>query len=244
MSIGLLPLCRNQTTINTNAMKLLGKKHLQTLAMLPASAAFMLLGMSAAHAAYPDVILADKPIAYYRLEEAAGSSTAVDSSASGAFPGVYNVSGSFPLLGQAGIDPTSVALSVAQPSAVTAGYYDELNQQAPFSFEIWAKPISTDPANYRCPIGNFSGWGTATQSGWYIYQVAGSPTAFACITASGVWIQSAAITLLDWYHLVGTYDGTNMSFYLNGALVGTQNASGYTANSVNNARVNPLALGY
>src|SRR5208283_2255953 len=40
-----------------------------------------------------------------------------------------------------------------------------------------------------------------------------------------------------------TYDGTNMSFYLNGALVGTQSASGYTANSVNNAGVNPIALG-
>ena len=244
MSLGLLPLCRDQTTINTNAMKLPRKKTIQTFAMLPASVTFMLLGMSTAHAAYPDVILADKPIAYYRLEEAPGSSTAVDSSASGAFPGTYVVNGSYPLLGQPGIDTNSIALSVAQPSSVTAGYYAELNQQAPFSFEIWAKPISTDPANYRCPIGNFSGWGTATQSGWYIYQVPGSPTAFACITASGVWITSPPITLLEWYHLVGTYDGTNMSFYLNGALVGTQSAAGYTANSVNNAGVNPIALGY
>ena len=242
-SIGLLPLCRDQTTINTNAMKLLGKRTSQTLAMLPASAAFMLLGMSAAHAAYPDVILADNPIAYYRLEEAPGSGTAVDSSASGAFPGVYNINGSYPLLGQPGIDTNSIALSVAQPSSVTAGYYAELNQQAPFSFEIWAKPISTDPANYRCPIGNFSGWGTATQSGWYVYQTPGSPATFACITASGVWITSPAVALFNWYHLVGTYNGTTMSFYVNGVLIGTQNAAGYTANSVNNAGVNPIALG-
>jgi hypothetical protein len=211
--------------------------------VLPFAAAFVFLGIYEASAAnYPTTILADNPLAYYRLEETSGT-TAADSSASGAFPGIYNVSGSYPLMGQPGIDTNSIALSVAQPSSVTAGYYAALNQQAPFSFEIWAKPISTDPANYRCPIGNFSGWGTATQSGWYIYQVAGSPTAFACITASGVWIQSPTITLFNWYHLVGTYDGTNMSFYLNGALVGTQSAAGYTANSVNNAGVNPIALG-
>jgi hypothetical protein len=211
--------------------------------MLPFVAALVLSGIRTVSAAdYPTTILADHPTAYYRLEETSGT-TAVDSSASGAFPGVYNVNGSYPLLGQPGIDSNSIVLSVAQPASVTAGYYDALNQQAPFSFEIWAKPISTDPVNYRCPIGNFSGWGTATQSGWYVYQIPGAPTAFACITASGVWITSPTISLFNWYHLVGTYDGTNMSFYLNGALVGTQSAAGYTANSVNNAGVNPIALG-
>ncbi|WP_083809024.1 LamG-like jellyroll fold domain-containing protein [Pedosphaera parvula] len=211
---------------------------------VPFAAALALSGVRVASAAdYPTTILGDHPMAYYRLEETS-STAAVDSSASGAFPGVYNVSGSNPLLGQPGIDTNSIALSVAQPSSVTAGYYDEMNQQAPFSFEIWANPISTDLANYRCPIGNFSGWNTSTQSGWYVYQIAGSPTAFACITASGVWIQSAAVTLFNWYHIVGVYDGTNMSFYLNGTLVGTQSAAGYTANSVNNAGVNPIALGF
>jgi hypothetical protein len=211
--------------------------------LVPFVAALVLSGVRTVGAAdYPTTILADHPIAYYRLEETSGT-TAVDSSASGAFPGVYNVNGSYPLLGQPGIDTNSIVLSVAQPASVTAGYYDAMNQQAPFSFEIWAKPISTDPANFRCPIGNFSGWGTATQSGWYVYQSAGAPNTFAFITASGVWITSPTISLFNWYHLVGTYDGTNMSFYLNGALVGTQSAAGYTANSVNNAGVNPIALG-
>ena len=136
--------------------------------LVPFVAALVLSGVRTVGAAdYPTTILADHPIAYYRLEETSGT-TAVDSSASGAFPGVYNVNGSYPLLGQPGIDTNSIVLSVAQPASVTAGYYDAMNQQAPFSFEIWAKPISTDPANFRCPIGNFSGWGTATQSGWYV----------------------------------------------------------------------------
>jgi len=214
--------------------------------LLPLAAFLVTAGVRLAGAAdYPTTILADNPICYYRLEEAQGSSEAVDSSASGQFSGTYNysTSGAYPLMGEPGIDTNSITLSVAQPSSVTAGYYDELNQQAPFSFEIWARPTSTDPSNYRCPIGNFSGWGTATQSGWYVYQTPGASTTFACITASGVWITSPTITLFDWYHLVGTYDGTNMSFYVNGVLVGTQSAAGYTANSVNNAGANPVALG-
>ena len=214
--------------------------------ILTLAAAFALAGIRAVNAAdYPTTILADNPLAFYRLDETSGG-TAVDSSASGAFPGAYNYSadGLYPELGLPGIDTNSIDLSEGDPSTVTAGYYDALNQQAPFSVEIWARPISTDPANWRCPIGNFSGWGTATQSGWYVYQAPGAPTTFAFImVGSGAWITSPTIALLKWYHLVGTYDGTNASFYLNGVLVGTQNAAGYAANTVNNAGVNPIALG-
>jgi hypothetical protein len=181
-----------------------------------------------------------------RLEESQGASTAADSSAAGLYPGtyVYSSNDAYPLMQQPGIDTNSITLSVGEPSSVTVGYYDALNQQAPFSFEIWARPTSTDPVNDRCPIGNFSGWGTATQSGWYLYQVNGSPTSFALVTPGGVWVAGPTVSLFKWYHLAGTFDGTNMSFYVNGVLAGTQNASsGFVANSVNNAGLNPIALG-
>ena len=208
----------------------------------------MLLGLSAAQAAYPDVILSDNAVCFLRLNESQGASVAVDSSASGAYPGVYQYStdNAYPLLQQLGIDTNSITLSVTDPSSVTIGYDDALNQQAPFSFEIWARPISSDPANYRCPVGNFSGWGAAGgATGWYIYQNPGVPSSFIFVTPGGNWIQSSAITLLDWYHLAVTCDAnTNFSFYLNGALVGTQSGVGvYVANSVANAGVNPITLG-
>jgi hypothetical protein len=225
-------------------MKLTRQSTMWKKQMLPFAAALVLAGVRTASAVdYPSTILADHPIAYYRLEETSGT-TAADSSASGLFPGTYIVNGSHPLLGQPGIDTNSIALLAAQASSVTAGYYAELNQQAPFSFEIWARPASVSSTDYRCPIGNFSGWGTATQSGWYVYQTpGGAGSAFAFImVGSGVWI-SQGMAPLNWYHLVGTYNGTNASFYINGALVGTQNASGYAANSVNNSGVNVLGLG-
>ncbi len=209
-------------------------------------AAFLLTGVRMASAAdYPTTILADKPIVYYRLEETSGS-TAVDSSASGLFPGDYNYSSDnlYPALGQVGIDTNSIHVSASDPSDVTAGYYPELNQQAPFSFEIWAEPTSLDPVNYRCPVGNFSGW-TAHPTGWYVYQTPGTPCTFAFVLQPAqYWIAYSGVTPGKWYHLVGTYDGTNATFYVNGVAVAAPlPVPVFTNNAVYNPGGYPLGIG-
>ena len=146
-----------------------------------ATAVLAILSVWSARAAdYPTTILADNPRAYFRLEETSGT-TAVDSSSTGSFPGTYVTSGAFPILGQPGIKTNSISLSSGQAASVTAGYYPELNQPGPFSFEIWARPVSVPTGgNYRCPIGNSPAFGTATQSGWYIYQTSFSIMVFLC----------------------------------------------------------------
>jgi len=207
----------------------------------------LVLSLPAAKAAtYPDTVLADNPLAYYRFEETSGT-TAADSSASGLYPGTYNVNGAYPLLGQPGIDINSISLQAATASSVTAGYYPDLNPQGPFSFEVWVRPTSAPTGgDYRCPIGNFGGWATGGGygSGWYIYQTPNPGSGLAFIMApTGVWI-SSGYTLFNWYHLVGTYDGTNASFFVNGALIGTQAATGYLANPANALGMGQRADGY
>jgi len=209
------------------------------------AAALILSGIGAGAADYPTTILADNPLAYFRLEETSGT-VAADSSASGAFPGNYVTSGSYPILGQPGIDTNSVSVSSSQgPDYVTVGYYPELNQPGPFSFEVWARPVSVPTGgNYRCPIGNSPAFGTVTASGWYVYQTPDVPSELALVTPTGdVFISTTDYQLFKWYHIAGTYDGTNMSFYLNGVLVGTQKASAYVANSVNNAGACVFGIG-
>ena len=215
---------------------------------LPLLAAIVLLGAPAVNAAtYPSTVLADNPVAYYRLEELPGAVNAIDSSVSGAYPATYNYNGIYPELGQPGIDTNSIAMLTAQASSVTAGYYADLNPQGPFSFEVWARPTSAPTGgDYRCPIGNFGGWGTGggNGSGWYVYQTPSPGSGFAFIMApTGVWI-STSYSLFNWYHLVGTYDGTNASFYVNGALIGTQAAGGYLANPANALAIGNRGDGY
>src|SRR5215471_19347150 len=72
----------------------------------------VLLKPLAASAAYPDTILSDHPVAYYRLEELTGASTAADSSGNG-LDATYvgNNAGTSPQLGLPGIDTNSVAFN-------------------------------------------------------------------------------------------------------------------------------------
>jgi len=214
----------------------------------PAVMACLLLGLRAMNAAdYPTTILADHPLGYYRLEETSGYSAA-DSSASGLYPGniIYSPDQTYPVLGNPGIDTNSILLSASDtPDYVAVGYYPEFNQPGPFSFEVWMRPTSIPTGgNYRCPIGNSPAYDTATQSGWYVYQTPNTPSELALVTPTGdVFITTTNYALFQWYYLAGTYDGTNMSFYVNGVLVGTQRASAYVANSVNNAGVCTFAIG-
>jgi len=227
-------------------MKLKRKLPARFYKMLPCAASLILLLTRPASALdYPSTILADNPLAYYRFEETNGS-VAADSSASAAFPGTYVANGSYPLLGQPGIDSNSIALSASTGNNyVTVAYNSALNQPGPFSFEVWARPISSPTGGaYRCPIGNSPAFGTATQSGWYVYQTPDVPSELALVTPTGdIFISTTNYKLFNWYHIAGTYDGTNMSFYLNGALVGTQRASAYVANSVNNAGACVFGIG-
>jgi hypothetical protein len=200
--------------------------------------AFVLLAAPAANAAaYHDLIQSDYPAAYYRLEETV-EATALDSSGNG----LYGAYAGTPLLGQPGIDTNSISLG-ANGSYVSVGYYSELNPLGPFSIESWVRPTSAPSGgDYRCPVGNFGGWGNP--SGWYIYQTpAPGSTLTFIIQGTPVWI-GTGYSLFNWYHLVGTYDGTNGSFYVNGQLIGSASATGYVPNALSPFAIGQRADGY
>ncbi|HTQ52298.1 MAG TPA: hypothetical protein VMJ12_16445, partial [Candidatus Acidoferrales bacterium] len=89
------------------------------LVSLPFAAAFVLLGVRPASAAdYPTTILADHPVAYYRLEEPNGSATVADSTGNGNIGYVtYVTQGDnvtvYPQLGLAGIDTNSALFATS-----------------------------------------------------------------------------------------------------------------------------------
>lgn len=161
---------------------------------------------------YPDVVLADSPVAYWRLGESSGK-TAVDSSGNGR-NGIY-LNGV--ALAQSG------AISGDADKAVTIdGNNDDIqilsdvpNLTASHSIEAWIYPTSF--SNYNVIVDSQTTAGTANNQ--YDLYLANDGKAYSYMT-SGCGTASALSTN-TWNHVVTTYDGTNIRMYLNGSLSNT-----------------------
>jgi hypothetical protein len=212
-------------------------KHLPPLRSLhcrawPVAACISLFGAAAAFAAsYSDTILNDQPQAYYRFEDPASSSGIVDSSASGAYSGqvTFDALGAYPKFQQPGIGSNSVSFHLytdsgtEQDSHIEVPYTPDLNQPGPFTIECWVRPASWG-TDYRCPVGNFGGWGTSPAQGWHFYQTpgVGAVSDWVWVQKGGnIWLDGGAVTKNQWDYLAAIYDGTNVTFYVNAVAKGT-----------------------
>ena len=202
---------------------------------LPCIYVFVLGSGSALAATYPGTILADHPVAYYRLEELPGATTAVDSSGNG-FDATYvpNSTSTFPELGLPGIDTNSVLFNGGTDFGSVRIPYNILlsptNRDgvtgAPFSAECWAQATSQSLSDYTSPLamsGPYSGAHAASATGWNFYQTQGPGSGWALFIRGGsvYSINGPKVTLLQWYHLAVTWDGTNATFYVDGAAAGS-----------------------
>jgi hypothetical protein len=199
-------------------------------------------------AGYAQVVVADHPVAYWRLDEPDGSTDAVD--VVGSFTGTYTTSisaaGPAPAITYQvpGAPPkdTNAAVSVSGGGLVTIPYALELNPvTGPWSFETWIKPSSLDPANFRSPFSSM--WNKDFGNhifGWNIYQ-----------HQDGYWTLNAfnggpngsfssefndhPLDTNKWYHMVITDDLVNLRYYVNNVLgaVVSVGGFGFQANGIN-----------
>src|SRR5215204_304877 len=159
-------------------MKSIPHPILRSASPLFASALFVCLGISDAEAAYPDLILSNNPVAYYRLEEIAGS-TAFDATTNH-FDATYIVNSGYPQQGLPGITTNSVLFQNTAPAGyISIPYRPELNPTnadgqtgAPFSAECWVQ-ANTVPADYSVPLAMFGPYEGSppyvNASGWNFY---------------------------------------------------------------------------
>lgn len=246
-----VPGCGASAMVQHNAIRIDNMKtRIRTfLLYLPVAGSALMVGLEATGAeSYRDLVLADGPTACYRLEETEGELTAVDRSTAGAFPGnyIYSSDGLFPKLAQPGIEVNSVYFrsytdeyGAAQSSYVRVPYAPELNTAGPFTGEAWVRTISvaTD-GSYRSPLCNFGGWG-AGYPGWFFYQSPEGPNPSVWILVmkgGGIWLQSSQpVRRYEREHLVLTFDGSDVRFYVNGAFVWNSTVPDYTPNPGNDS---------
>ena len=169
---------------------------------------------------YGAIVAADKPVAYWRLDEPDGSGTAVD--AVGTFDGTYTPNAGSVTYGvlPPGIpNDTDPAVTIAGGATIQIPFAPELNPTASWSVETWVKPSSlgANGGDYRVVLSSEYNLYPNPYNGWYIYQQPNN--SFAFVPQPGnVFISAGSLVANNWYYLVITDDGTNFRMYINGVL--------------------------
>ena len=178
-----------------------------------------------AYGDYKSTISGDNPICYYRLDEANTSGTVATNlgSLGTAANGTYSATGVVPncpgaLTGGGDSDP-SCGFDGVHGNVVVP--YNAAFSSPSFSFEVWALIANTNPPNYEAVLNARVG---SPQAGFTMYAIPNVPGywQFWMGTGSGwstIGATNYSLIANSWTHLVGTYDGTNQAFYINGNLV-------------------------
>ena len=105
---------------------------------------------------------------------------------------------------------------------VDVPYNAALTATTNLTVEAWIYPRGLNPAS-ASPIVKKSGEGLAQQDGYSLeMNDTGGVAIWGYINGGVGWVPSvpATVPLNQWSHVAGVYDGTNLSMYLNGVLVG------------------------
>jgi glucose/arabinose dehydrogenase len=182
-------------------------------------------------AGYAASVLADSPLAYWRLGEASGTSAA-DASGNNR-TGTYLNTPSLGAPGALAGDANSAVSFNGSDEHVNVPYTAALNPSS-FTVEAWVYPTGGQ-GSFRSIVTSRD-YAPGQAKGYVLY--AAPDNRWQLWTGSGGWnvVYGPAVVLNQWTHLVGTYDGSTLRLYVNGALVASSVVA-YTQNTTRPLRI-------
>ncbi len=169
---------------------------------------------------YKDTVLADSPVGYWRLGEAAGATSAADASASGNGGSYLNG----PTLGRAGAlsgDGDFGVLLDGAGALVDVPDAASLKPSAAFSLEAWLKTTRSSGVVIAKP------YSAGSQLSYALRLSAGKAKVQADLSGGSYSaISTGSVNDGQWHHLVGTFDGADLRIYVDGSLQATTATSG------------------
>lgn len=169
--------------------------------------------------AYSDEVLADGPLAYYRLGETSGA-IVTDSSGNGR-NGAYSGTVTQGVTGALAAD-ADTALGLGGSGYALVNHASWMNVST-VTVEIWFRTTQTGAQSL------IARYGSSSVSEVIALDLSTSNVVRAYGNFSGVKIASATVTGLrdgNWHHAVGTYDGSAIRLYIDGTQVASVAATG------------------
>jgi len=176
---------------------------------------------------YPDVVLADGPLAYWRLDETTCAGSCTVATEVGNFTGTLTeaLPGGF-TVGEPGAvgSGTSVAFNTPGNGYITFGDIFEFpNAATPFTLEVWLYIHDLNETGtvlsrignwhtFSCNTFEFPGYRLRYESDGRIY--------FSLVECNGPTEEVRTETVPDgtWQHIAATWDGATMRIYRNGTM--------------------------
>ncbi len=166
----------------------------------------------AARVAYRDTVMADGPVGYWRLGDTGASAADESSMTPGTFVGSCNRNQPAAIAGDSNLAAQFDGVSCC----ITLGNNFGFLNRAPYTVELWYRPA--DLSLYESLIAKQTRLGNMPDDGYMLFNDQGGVYVERSIGAQNTRTMATSVVEGTTYHFVGTYDGSELALYKDGAL--------------------------